>query len=225
MRKKLYNISYSSSEVEKSMTNSSRSASLRNSNKNIFFSRSLNGGFSLAELLVVVAIIAILMTITVIGLETYQARGRDSRRKADLAKFESGMTSFYAQQKFYPNPRVGQVGDAYALKCSTNDVATPISGFTSVNKCLRYLGYMDKLTADPLAEDDVTFKYRYAVLDDAIRWEASAQLESMSAKDDCQGSGGKCDDNRYEVGNAVDMVDTANEYCFPAGTCGISTTD
>jgi general secretion pathway protein G len=62
-------------------------------------------GFTLIEILIVVAIIAILASIVLVGLGPTQALGRDSRRVSDLAEVQNGLELYYSANGGYP---VGQ---------------------------------------------------------------------------------------------------------------------
>ena len=62
-------------------------------------------GFTLIELLVVIAIIGILASFAIASFTSAQAKGRDSRRKADLDAIEKALELFKGDTKggaFYP---------------------------------------------------------------------------------------------------------------------------
>ncbi len=48
-------------------------------------------GFTLIEILIVVAIIAILASVVLVGLAPTQREGRDARRISDLAQVQNGL--------------------------------------------------------------------------------------------------------------------------------------
>jgi prepilin-type N-terminal cleavage/methylation domain-containing protein len=62
----------------------------------------LKKGFTLVELLVVMAIIAILATLIVGGFRSSQMRGRDAQRKSDLKQISTALELFYADYGKYP---------------------------------------------------------------------------------------------------------------------------
>jgi type IV pilus assembly protein PilA len=59
-------------------------------------------GFSLLELLVVVAIIGLLAAIAIPQFLSYRARGVDSQMKSDLKNAALAMDSYFAENKVYP---------------------------------------------------------------------------------------------------------------------------
>jgi type IV pilus assembly protein PilA len=59
-------------------------------------------GFSLLELLVVVAIIGLLAAISIPQFISYRARGVDSQMKSDLKNAALAMESYFAENKIYP---------------------------------------------------------------------------------------------------------------------------
>jgi general secretion pathway protein G len=59
-------------------------------------------GFTLVELLVVVAIIGILAAISVVSLNTARARARDSRRVADVRQIQTALELYYNDMGTYP---------------------------------------------------------------------------------------------------------------------------
>jgi len=59
-------------------------------------------GFTLVELLVVMAIISVLATLIVGGFRSSQMRGRDAERKSDLKQISNALEIFYADYGKYP---------------------------------------------------------------------------------------------------------------------------
>ena len=53
-------------------------------------------GFTLVELLIVMAIISILATLIVGGFRSSQMRGRDGARKSDLKQISNALELFYS---------------------------------------------------------------------------------------------------------------------------------
>ena len=59
-------------------------------------------GFTLIEILIVVAIIGILSSIVLVGLGSFRSRGRDARRVADLREIQNALELYYAKTGAYP---------------------------------------------------------------------------------------------------------------------------
>jgi prepilin-type N-terminal cleavage/methylation domain-containing protein len=63
-------------------------------------------GFTLIEILIVVAIIAILASIVIVGLGPAQQSGRDARRISDLQSIRTALQLYYGKCGFYPGGAV-----------------------------------------------------------------------------------------------------------------------
>ncbi|MFA6136412.1 MAG: type II secretion system protein [Candidatus Paceibacterota bacterium] len=59
-------------------------------------------GFTLVEMLVVVAIIAILASIFLVGLRGFRGSAYDSKRLADLQRSQSYLEIYYSKNRSYP---------------------------------------------------------------------------------------------------------------------------
>lgn len=60
------------------------------------------GGFTLIEILVVVAIISVLLGSVLVGLGPAQRQGRDTRRISDLRQTQNALELYYSKCGFYP---------------------------------------------------------------------------------------------------------------------------
>lgn len=59
-------------------------------------------GFTLVELLVVMAILGVLVTLVAGGFRSSQARGRDAERKSDLKNIANALELYYSDYGVYP---------------------------------------------------------------------------------------------------------------------------
>jgi prepilin-type N-terminal cleavage/methylation domain-containing protein len=60
-------------------------------------------GFTLIEILIVVAIIAILASVVLVGLGPTQQKGRDARRLSDLRETQNALELYYNAEGHYPD--------------------------------------------------------------------------------------------------------------------------
>jgi len=65
--------------------------------------RFTRGGFTLIEMLIVVAIIGILAGAVIVGLGPAQKGGRDARRLSDLRQVQNALELYYNKNQKYPN--------------------------------------------------------------------------------------------------------------------------
>lgn len=68
--------------------------------------RSFSAGLSLIEIIISVAILAILTTIALIFFQLQIARSRDARRKADLERIKVAFEEYYNDYNCYPDPGI-----------------------------------------------------------------------------------------------------------------------
>lgn len=78
-------------------------------NKNIKFAnkRTASSGFTLIELLVVVGIIAVLGAITLVSYGNAKAKGRDTRRVADIESIRTAVEIYRSEKNVYPSDHGG----------------------------------------------------------------------------------------------------------------------
>jgi prepilin-type N-terminal cleavage/methylation domain-containing protein len=65
-----------------------------------------NLGFTLVELLIVIAIIGILAAIVLVNLNVSRKKGRDARRLSDIHQIMTALELFYADNSGYPLPDI-----------------------------------------------------------------------------------------------------------------------
>lgn len=107
-------------------------------------SRSFNKGFTLIELMIVVAIISILTGIIVTSLTSSKSKSRDAQRVSDINQIQLALEQYFDRCGQYP-------ADIYST-------ASCFSGATSV-------GFNDYIAVVPHDPSDKTLKYGYAVND------------------------------------------------------------
>ena len=90
-------------------------------------------GFTLIEILIVVAIIAILASVVLIGLGPTQEAGRDARRLSDLHEVQNGLELYYGKCGYYP-------GGVAAGACAVTATTGYNTGATTMTAALTGVG-------------------------------------------------------------------------------------
>lgn len=86
-------------------------------------------GFTLIEVLIVVAIISILASVVLIGLGPTRRLGRDARRISDLRQVQNGLELYFNRCGYYPGTAQASAPcGAYSAIASWADLTAAISG-------------------------------------------------------------------------------------------------
>jgi prepilin-type N-terminal cleavage/methylation domain-containing protein len=115
-------------------------------------------GFTLMELLVVMAILGILVTVGLTSYKSVQAKSRDARRKSDMRAIASALELYYNDYDRYPadtNAIINGCGTAGTSACAWG---SPFQTLKSDGITVKSV-YMVKLSADPVG----TYTYYYDV--------------------------------------------------------------
>ena len=132
-------------------------------------------GFTLIEILIVVAIIGILASIVLVGLGPAQRQGRDARRISDLKQVQVGLELYFHKCGYYP-------GTAQVIQ-PCEDFAPIAAGIT---RAVWEAGIVATLTGSNIGvpaipNDPVTTKtYFYGVSTDGTSYVLGAGLEGSN---------------------------------------------
>ncbi|MDR3582450.1 MAG: type II secretion system protein [Candidatus Pacebacteria bacterium] len=151
-------------------------------------------GFTLIEILIVVAIIAVLASIVIVGVGPAQQSGRDARRISDLQNVRNGLQLYYSKCGFYP----GATSGSTLCPAQTNSYAGMTTALTGSN-----LG-ISSIPVDPSSNRN----YYYAASADGSSYTLGAVLENPN----------NSVFNGYTAPTAV--IPTS----IPGGTCAYTTT-
>ena len=119
-----------------------------------------NKGFTLIEMMVVVAIIAILSGSFLIGLRGFRSSAYDARRLSDLQKIQGSLELYYNKYGIYPNA---------SQNWSALESALQMTGLT-------------KLPNDPQFSAGVTDNYNYDVSSNGQDYILRATLSDVDNK-------------------------------------------
>lgn len=156
-----------------------------------------NQGFTLMELLVVIALLGILVTAGLSSFKSSQQRSRDTRRKSDLRAIRTAFETYYNDKGQYPNASV----DGKIMGCGVNDQQEcPWGGqFSDKNNTI----YMVTLPGDPTGAQ----KYFYYVGTQNKSFQIYARLENLQ-------------DNTLELDANNKPMIFSGTNCASSGTLG-----
>jgi len=101
-------------------------------------------GFTIIELLVSIAVIAILAGITIVSYSSIQQRARDTERSGDIIQLKVAIEKYRAEKSMYPQA------------CAAVDTGCPVSNLAP------YLApYLDTIPHDPRNAVDSADDYTY----------------------------------------------------------------
>lgn len=194
-----------------------------------------NKGFTLLELLIVIAIIAVLATVVVLILNPVEIlrKSRDAQRVSDLNTLKSALGLYLTEVS---SPSLGT--------CGANDIYTSIDNGTSMHtfgswtwrqvssanlanidgtgwipvsfEAISSGSPISNLPVDPLNQESATVAtdrwfYTYVCNNTTKRFEMTARLESTDFSGKMSKDGGKFSDV-YEVGTKLNLITTAHPY-------------
>ncbi|MFH1956507.1 MAG: type II secretion system protein [Patescibacteria group bacterium] len=186
-------------------------------------------GFTLLELLVVLAIITLIFSLILASTSTARKKARDSRRVSDFSEFVKALEMFYNKYGVYPcgdNYNAAEnIFDDSSRSCpfldgesySGMNPPTSCSTFHSDTPCgnpeygLYRAGFLSVFQPrDPISNS--SYDYEYTVAPDRQKYLLQARLEATPNR--MQNDGGLCN-NRYEFGPGLgDLVLTRITFNF-----------
>src|SRR4030042_3819461 len=131
-------------------------------------------GFTLVELLVVMAILGILTVITLGNFRTSQIKARDAQRKSDLRQISNALEAYYNDYTRYPSANTA--GKMLACLCEEGDEPCDWDSeagyreFCDANSTV----YMSKVPGDPVSSTDFPYCYQ----SDGSYYKIYAKLEN-----------------------------------------------
>lgn len=144
-------------------------------------------GFSLVEILIVMAIVAILAGVVVVVNGESQKKSRDAERKAELLSIKASLDLYYSVHGKYPPAGSCPMVNCYVY---SNNGTDWIPALAAENGSLP-VDPINRLATGAPANDgpwtDGNFVYTYGnVSTDGQRYDLTAQLESTSDPERCE---------------------------------------
>ena len=126
-------------------------------------------GFTIAEIVVVVGIMALLTTLVYTSLDGSKKQSRDQKRVADISAVQLSLEQFYARNKYYPNSLSGLA--TYLPQIPVGISYVPLASINAdVTECASYHLY-------------VTLESKISALDSKKGFDSSGKIKCGSATD------------------------------------------
>ncbi|MDP1722084.1 MAG: prepilin-type N-terminal cleavage/methylation domain-containing protein [Candidatus Gottesmanbacteria bacterium] len=107
-----------------------------------------SSGFTLMELLVVMAILGILVTVGLTSYKSVQAKSRDSKRKSDLKQIATALEFYFNDYGTYPSDTNFQIYGCGTAGTSVCEWGSPFQTLKTGGTNVKTM-YMPKLPSDP----------------------------------------------------------------------------
>lgn len=130
-------------------------------------------GFTLVELLVVMAILAVLVTLIAGGFRTAQMRGRDAKRKSDLKELANSLELYFSDHRAYPSVEGDTAGRILGCPAPAGLCDWGNSEFTDGNTV-----YFKVVPEDPVSGQS----YVYRAFSNNQKFQLYAHLENPKDK-------------------------------------------
>lgn len=137
-----------------------------------------DNGFTLVELLIVLAILAMLATIGFGQYSTSQTKARDAQRKADVGNIARALEMYYNDFGVFPEDDGGGLISVDKDGDGTNDDLEWGESFETDEAI-----YMKELPKDPHADNGSEWDYCYDAADDQSSYHLYAVLENEDDSD------------------------------------------
>ncbi len=134
-------------------------------------------GFTLVELMISIAIVAVMFGVIINSVFGVRRNGRDAQRQADLRTIQSALQNFYTDQNYFPN----NAGSTTSTDISTLSSITNCTGAPTSPACTISTTYLSPLPADPLSS--VSYKYKPKL--DASSGSAGTTCNTSSNTNSC----------------------------------------
>ena len=143
-------------------------------------------GFTLIEMVIVIAVIGILMGIAFNGISSVQQNARDTRRISDLRKVQTHLELFFNRCGHYP---------VDATTCGNANVGAGSTGWDNLTTALTLVVNENEVPDDPVKNKQGQGSYEYSFEEDGLGYVIGAKTERIGNNIDLTGTQGdiNCD--------------------------------
>lgn len=129
-------------------------------------------GFTLMEILISIAIIAVLTALGIVSYVSINKNARDARRRGDIEQIRSALELYRSDYGTYP-----AVGGSAWIDADSLNTGNPATGLVNT--------YLPAIPSDPQSTNPV---YRYKVTNSNFGYCLEAKVENLSLASDSCGS-------------------------------------
>ncbi len=167
--------------------------------------RQLQKGFTLIELIIVMAIMGLLIGVTASSFSTSRIKGKDAKRKSDLKQIGNALEAYLSDHGRYPTAAANKIVACGGSGTSTCDWGT---AFTDENNTV----YMAQIPADPT---NPTMSYQYFVSSDGKSYQLFAALENDQDSQIASYPGKECPNSTFPCNYGVSSANTTPATTLP----------
>ncbi len=158
--------------------------------------RKSSEGFTLIEMLIVIAVISILAGIVLVGITGFQSSARDTKRIGDLRSVQNSLELYYTRCGHYP----------HTGSCGTAAGAATGGTWADLSTALSAAQVAERLPEDP--RTDFSYEYRYG--ENGYAYVLKATLENDSSALEGDNTGSELDGDQY----GANCNDSELAYCI-----------
>lgn len=170
--------------------------------------RSLQRGFTLIELIVVMAIMGLLIAVTASSFQTSRIKGKDAKRKSDLKQIQNALETYINDHGKYPPASVPTGGAIVACGATGTSVCNFGSAFTDENGTV----YMAQIPTDP---SNPTIQYIYLASTNQKQYQLFAFLENSYDTSIATYTGKNCPNATYPCNYGISSTNTTPGATLP----------
>jgi len=180
-----------------------------------------NRGFTLVELLVIIAVIGILATLAVIALQQARSRTRDSKRVADIKQIQTTLELFFNEQGRYPT--IDEWNSGSIIVSSTNQVLmqnVPSAPYPADGSCSADQNNFYYIPSDDYSTYNLSFCLGSGVSD--LSEGPKCLTPGGIINFDCSGDGSEENENNENTANVCPQECDFGYIC-QSGSCVVDT--